>query len=208
MHWKQYPFFEKIEFTKALKEDVACSAASQSYIYLGLATGVIQQLNMSLCPMLNWKSHQKINFIRPVKNNVLLVIGEDLTETAPNNSHSKVTKPQYTFPVLKVYDLNKLEKNNTAPELIKSIEIIHGNKIFPVTAFAVLFSMNMIAIGLENGLVLLYRNYKPKVVFEGSEMITALGFRQDLAQSSLFIVTMNQILNCNISEKDVIVCYA
>jgi hypothetical protein len=196
MLWKQFSFFEKQDFSKQLPEDVTCSSASTNHIYIGYGSGVVMQLNQALIPLLMWKSNNKLTFLKTLKNNCLLAIGEDSdTKNSLDQSHQ----------VMKIFNMNQIDPETASPQIIKSIKISHKNKHFPVTCFAVLDTLNFIAIGLENGVVLLYRDYKPKVVLEGGEMITALGFRNDTSQTSLFIVTMKQIFCCNTSEKDIII---
>ena len=78
-----------------------------------------------------------------------------------------------------------------------------------MTAFAVLESLTQIAIGLENGIVLLLRgdltrdrSIKSRVVHEGSESITGLGFCLEDANTTLFIVTLARILSYNTQARD------
>ncbi|KAJ3050090.1 Vacuolar protein sorting-associated protein 11 [Rhizophlyctis rosea] len=114
-------------------------------------------------------------------------------------------------PIIKVWNLEKADKTAKTPVLMRSSKVQHGNKVFPVTAVAVLKNLTQVAVGLENGIVLLFRGdmlrdkfTKPRVVHEGSETITGLGFYEDGKSTTLFIVTLAKILSCVTSNKDVL----
>ena len=79
---------------------------------------------------------------------------------------------------MKLWNLDKRDKSNVAPALVKMLPLQHGNRIFPVTALAILESMAQLAVGFENGIVILIRGditrdrlTKQKVILEGSEEI-------------------------------------
>ncbi|KAJ3043409.1 Vacuolar protein sorting-associated protein 11 [Rhizophlyctis rosea] len=115
------------------------------------------------------------------------------------------------IPIIKVWNLEKADKTAKTPVLMRSSKIQHGNKVFPVTAVAVLENLTQVAVGLENGIVLLFRGdmlrdrfTKPRVIHEGSETITGLGFHEDGKNTTLYIVTLAKILSCITSNKDLL----
>ncbi|KAI8092579.1 uncharacterized protein BX664DRAFT_364524 [Halteromyces radiatus] len=64
--------------------------------------------------------------------------------------------------------------------------------------------MSQMAVGLANGTVLLYRldlikdrTPKPKVIYEGQEPITGLGFREQTKSTILFMVTTTSVMSYN-----------
>lgn len=64
--------------------------------------------------------------------------------------------------------------------------------------------MSQAAIGLANGVVILIRGdlskdktTKQKVIYEGEEPITGLGFREQTKSTILFIVTTSSIMSYN-----------
>ena len=90
------------------------------------------------------------------------------------------------------------------PTLLRTIKIQHGGKTYPVTTFAILENMSQAAIGLANGVVILIRGNlskdkttKQKVIYEGEEPITGLGFREQTKSTILFIVTTSNIMSYN-----------
>lgn len=90
------------------------------------------------------------------------------------------------------------------PTLLRSIRVQHGGKTYPVSTFAILENMSQAAIGLANGVVILIRGNlakdktaKQKVIYEGEEPITGLGFREQTKSTILFIVTTGSIMSYN-----------
>lgn len=90
------------------------------------------------------------------------------------------------------------------PTLIRTIKIQHGGKTYPVSTLAMLENMSQLAIGLANGVVILIRGdlskdktTKQKVIYEGEEPITGLGFREQTKSTILFIVTTSNIMSYN-----------
>jgi hypothetical protein len=95
-------------------------------------------------------------------------------------------------------------KDHTWEQSISSLRIINE-----VTALACLRTMTHVGIGLENGVVILIRgdiskdkHTKSRIIYEGGEMITCLGFLDDGVQISLYIVTTAKILFHKSGGKD------
>ncbi|CEP09879.1 hypothetical protein [Parasitella parasitica] len=113
------------------------------------------------------------------------------------------------IPVVKFWDLDALKPiegtdDIIVPTLLRTIKIQHGGKTYPVSTFAVLENMSQLAIGLANGVVILIRGdlskdktTKQKVIYEGEEPITGLGFREQTKSTILFIVTTSSIMSYN-----------
>ncbi|KAI8913496.1 hypothetical protein EDD86DRAFT_200662 [Gorgonomyces haynaldii] len=187
---KSFTFFERDNLQTLL--DLECCCSGRNHVYVGDQNGIISQLNRQLSVLLSWKAGtSKILHLKLMKKkNMLISVSED-----------------QSVPVLKIWNMDKVE--NSSPLLVRSIKIMHQQKIFPVTSIACLENMTQLAVGLENGVVVVYRGdlsrdrfTKSKIVHEGSEMVVSLGFREE--QNALYIVTMAQILICITSEKDAI----
>ncbi|KAI8920863.1 hypothetical protein DFJ77DRAFT_139260 [Powellomyces hirtus] len=125
------------------------------------------------------------------------------------NQLVSVGEDENGIPIVKVWNLDKPDQTANTPALQRSSKIQYGQKVFPVTALAVLENMTQVAIGLENGVVVLIRGdisrdrfTKSKIIHEGSEMITGLGFYEDGKRTVLYIVTLARILTCDTSNKD------
>ena len=106
--------------------------------------------------------------------------------------------------------MDKIDKTNKMPTLSRSTKILSGNKPFPLTCVAVLQNLTQIAIGFENGLVVLLRGdigrnrfTKQKIIHEASSCITGLGFREDDQKNvSLYVVTLSEIMIVDSSGKE------
>ncbi|KAF7976736.1 hypothetical protein HWV62_5706 [Athelia sp. TMB] len=97
-------------------------------------------------------------------------------------------------PLLKIWDLTKMDKKLGTPNLLRSTKVQPSNRPHPVSSIALSDTLSHLAIGLGDGTVLLYRNLdqyvfspstsltslpKPKTIHESpTEPITALGFKE------------------------------
>ncbi|KJE89841.1 hypothetical protein CAOG_01266 [Capsaspora owczarzaki ATCC 30864] len=98
-------------------------------------------------------------------------------------------------PVIKVWNVDKFDKTGS-PTLVKSMRPLHNNRAYMVSSIAVLDNLSQMAVGLVNGVVLLYRGditrdrfSRTKVLHEDTVPITGLGFRQTGANVTLFVAT-------------------
>jgi hypothetical protein len=199
--WKSFPFFDKqlVDSTQD-SEFVPLSTLLQGIqiscvcpgIFLGDSAGNVHQVDRSLNTTMTFKAYPKriTHLCYVKKKSILISIGED----------------EMQIPTLKVW---QIEKDNGAPILVRSTKITHGSKVFPVTAIAYLDNLTQVAIGLENGVVILIRGdisrdrfTKSKIIHEGSEIVTGLGYRDDGVDLFLYITTTRQILIYNCSGKD------
>ncbi|CAG8559847.1 5223_t:CDS:10 [Funneliformis caledonium] len=106
-------------------------------------------------------------------------------------------------PLIKIWDLDKHDKSKGTPICLRTIKVSHGGKPFPVSTIAVLENLGQIAVGLDNGVVVLIkgdlsrdRYTKQKVIHESDEPVTGLGFKEHNKTIILFIVTTNNVLTC------------
>lgn len=123
-------------------------------------------------------------------------------------------------PILKIWDLETIDKKSDSPILLRSTKIPHPAGPHPVSTVALSNALTHLAVGLANGTVLLYRQLdqsifsgstsltalpKPKVVRESpTEPVTGLGFKEPTEESPnvhLFIVTTNNVLSYQASGK-------
>ncbi|KAG2183841.1 hypothetical protein INT44_008852 [Umbelopsis vinacea] len=144
----------------------------------------------------------RVTHLKQLKqSNVIITVGE----------HDQSNQP----PVIKFWDFEKVDLNKKtddgiiAPPCTRTIKIQHGGMVYPVSAcavstFAVLENLTQIAVGLANGTVILIRGdlqkertTKQKVIHEGSEPITGLGFREQTKSIILFMVTTSSVMTYN-----------
>ncbi|KAJ1554979.1 Vacuolar protein sorting-associated protein 11, partial [Cladochytrium tenue] len=203
--WRSFPFLHRELVVDAhdptrppawlLEMDVTVIAGGRGSLFFGDAAGGISIVNHGLAVVFSFQAFEgSVTHLKVMRNrNILVAVGDD----------------EGGIPVLKLWNLDKLDKESKVPSLIRSSKVQHNNKIFPVTALAVLENMSQVAIGLENGVVLLIRGdisrdrfTKTKAVYESGEPVTGLGFYEDGKSSLLYIVTLARILICNTSNKD------
>ncbi|KAI8826715.1 uncharacterized protein EV422DRAFT_511151 [Fimicolochytrium jonesii] len=206
IQWRQFTFFDQElvasssepgEAPQWLKDlEVTASSHGRGHLFYGDASGVVIILNHSMSVVFSFQAHEgRVTHLRHMKfKNQLVSVGED----------------EHGIPIVKVWNLDKLDRNAKTPGLQRTSKIQYGQKVFPVTAIAVLENMTQVAIGLENGVVIVIRGdisrdrfTKSKIIHEGSEMITGLGFYEDGKRTILYIVTLARILTCDTSGKDV-----
>ncbi|KAI9312216.1 hypothetical protein BX666DRAFT_1866701 [Dichotomocladium elegans] len=211
VQWKQFNFFDKQQVldpndrTKSpaifqisfLSKNITPNENVSSHQYLNLhathSTGNVYVSDR------NFKTHQfvaykdgRVTHLKQLKQkNILISVGEEDSGA----------------PVVKFWDMDsaKLGESETiTPTCIRSIKIQHGAKPYPVTTIAVLDNLSQLAIGLASGVVIHIRGdlskdrtIKQKVIYEGEEPITGLGFREQTKSTILFIVTTNSIMSYN-----------
>ncbi|CAM1311822.1 VPS11 (predicted), partial [Pycnogonum litorale] len=111
-------------------------------------------------------------------------------------------------PLVKIWNLDKMDKNGN-PMCIRIIRAIPGNVPTSVTVLAVQENLLSMAIGFEDGSVVLYkgdvtrdRHSKPKLLNPASSGITGLAFRNVGRTQTLFVVTTDCVMSYNLSMKD------
>jgi vacuolar protein sorting-associated protein 11 len=176
--WKTVNFFSKIHQEDAL--NYSCSTVN----YFGDSFGVLynkstRQSCYGYGAISNQEACNLVYFDKSTK--ILFTVGN-----------------QDQIPTLKIWKSDF--------KLIRPIKITFNQKIFPVTHLAV-YSVTHIAIGLENGVVILMkgdftkdRTISSKIVYQPDssnhdyDQTVGLGFRDDGMDVSLYIVTSKQVL--------------
>lgn len=123
-------------------------------------------------------------------------------------------------PILKIWDLETIDKKSDSPILLRSTKLSHPAGPHPVSTVALSNALTHLAIGLANGTVLLYRQLdqsifsgstsltalpKARIVRESpTEPVTGLGFKEPTEENPnvyLFIVTTNNVLSYQASGR-------
>ncbi|KAJ3221469.1 Vacuolar protein sorting-associated protein 11 [Clydaea vesicula] len=192
--WRQLAFFEKEKVQQVnsssspnwLKsiDEITSATSGKGLLYFGDSTGKITIVNNQMEVELEFQAY--------------------------SNKISQLKSDENLIPTIKVWNLDKIDKSTKAPTLTRTTKIQHGNRVFPVTCFAVLEALTQVAVGFENGLVILIRGdisrerfTSQKVLHEGSACITGLGFHEENSKVTLYIVTLNEILTAVTTTKDV-----
>ncbi|TPX44023.1 hypothetical protein SeMB42_g03800 [Synchytrium endobioticum] len=206
LQWRQFNFVDRYAVSDPLEPtqpiqwlqnlDIVSWTSGRGHLCFGDASGNVHMVDHSMALAYAFQAYPKrVTHLKMLKHkNVLVTIGDD----------------EGSIPTLKVWNMDKIDKSTKSPFLSRSSKLQYGNKVFPVTAFAALENMTQIAVGMENGVVILVRGdisrdrfTKQKIIHEGSECITGLGFREDGKSTVLFIATLAKVLTCLTSNKDI-----
>ncbi|XP_077990077.1 vacuolar protein sorting-associated protein 11 homolog [Glandiceps talaboti] len=203
LQWRRFNFFDK-EIVKdesgqiydKLKDiSIAVCASGRGQIVIGDIEGTIFFLNRNL-DLHAFRAYElRVTHLFQLKqHNILISIGED--EPGIN-------------PLIKVWNLDKVDKmgNPTCCRLSRAIP--SSNKPTPVSAICVSETLNMMAIGFTDGTVTLVkgdvlrdRHTKTRTIHQDNSRITGLAFRHSQKYITLFIVCETSVVSVNITIND------
>uniref|UniRef100_T1ISE0 Vacuolar protein sorting-associated protein 11 homolog n=1 Tax=Strigamia maritima TaxID=126957 RepID=T1ISE0_STRMM len=200
--WRRFKFFDKEVvkdgngqiFDKLKDISITACTSGRGLIILGDVEGIVYYITRQL-ELISFKAYElTVNNLQQLRqNNILVSTGEDV----PGNN-----------PVIKIWNFDKCDKNGL-PLCTRSVTALPGNKETPATALAVHENMNFMALGYDNGSVLLFRGdisrdrgSKHKILHEGPNSVTNLAFRNTNKIIHLFVSTTEEIYCYNIHTKD------
>ncbi|RUS74031.1 hypothetical protein EGW08_018205 [Elysia chlorotica] len=205
LQWRRFNFFDKEAVKNPatdqvfdLLKDVNVSACTsgRGQLVVGDFEGNLYFINRQM-ELTTFRAYEiRVTHLTQLKqHNLLISIGED---------------EQGINPLIKVWNLDKMERGS--PTCTRLTRAIPGNKPTPVSAFAVHDNLNFMAVGFENGVVLLFkgdvtreRHSKSRNVFEGTKRVTGLVFKTMGKDVILYVVTDNSLHTVNITAKDALV---
>lgn len=173
--------------------NISACVSGRGQIIIGDYEGSIHMMSRSLQITSFVAYNIRVSHLFQMKqSNLLISIGED---------------EQGTNPLIKVWNLDKLEKGS--PICTRICRAIPANKPTPVTCFTVHENLNWMAVGFDNGSVVVFkgdvksdRHSKQMVVYENQKPITGLAFRSSGKNVILFVTTEAIILSINLTAKD------
>eukprot|EP00299_Pterocystis_sp_00344_P009327 c3894_g1_i2.p1 GENE.c3894_g1_i2~~c3894_g1_i2.p1 ORF type:complete len:937 (-),score=281.23 c3894_g1_i2:27-2807(-) len=202
LQWRRFQFFETSEVKEegsastpiqlSPKYDLACCTSGHGTMVFGDNEGNIHLLGRDLKPASFKAFEVKVDRVfQLTSQNILLAVGED-----------KLANQQHKLIQLKMWFLDKEDKNG-GPLLVRIQKIFPSKNIeeSPVTALAAVDDMTHVAVGLENGSVILYRgdlmrdriqNRHSVLVADSKAKVTALYFRGSGKQTMLYVVTTKE----------------
>ncbi|KAF9169701.1 hypothetical protein BGX21_009862 [Mortierella sp. AD011] len=201
---RQFNFFEKVEVKdpedpskppeifKSIESNVATSG--RGHMVVADRSGLVHIIDKGLQgeSFLAYDSGRVTHVKQLRQRNILVTVGED----------------DNTGQVIKLWDLDKPDRNRPGPTLERSIRVNQAGNAFPVSALAVLENLSQIAVGLANGTVVLIsgdlmreRTTAQKIVHQNDEPITGLGFREQQRGALLFIATTAKVILYNTATK-------
>ncbi|XP_052796081.1 vacuolar protein sorting-associated protein 11 homolog [Mya arenaria] len=204
LQWRKFNFFDREpvkdpntnEIFNELKDvNVSTCASGRGQLIVGDCDGIIHFVSRSLQITKFTAYNIRVTHLFQLKqsqSNLLISIGED---------------EQGTNPLIKVWNLDKLDKG--VPICTRICRAIPANKPTPVTCITVHENLNYMAVGFQNGSVVMFkgdvksdRHSKQSVVYESSKPITGLSFKTLGKNIVLFVATETIVLSINISGKD------
>lgn len=136
--------------------------------------------------------------LRLKQSNILLGLGSDEEGIAP---------------LVKIWTYDKVDRGG-APTLLRTIKVQRSRPV-PVSSLAASEDLSQLAVGLYDGSVLVYGggdftrermgplgNRSPKVVHEGPDPVTGLGFRHTGRELVLFVVTSTAVVSYFVGRKE------
>ncbi|ESO93774.1 hypothetical protein LOTGIDRAFT_182193 [Lottia gigantea] len=202
LQWRRFNFFEKEvvknpETDKVFDElkdvNISVCTSGRGQLVIGDYEGNLYFINRQL-HLTQFKAYEiRVSHLYQLKqNNILVSVGED---------------EQGVNPLIKVWNLDKTERGS--PLCTRISRAIPGNKPTQVSCLTVHDNLNYMAVGFDNGSVVLFkgdvtreRNSKSRVVYENPSKITGLIFRSVGKDIFLFIVTENETVSVNLNLKD------
>ncbi|XP_070533237.1 vacuolar protein sorting-associated protein 11 homolog [Ptychodera flava] len=203
LQWRRFNFFDKElvkddngqAFEKLKDINIAVCASGRGQIVVGDIEGTIFFLNRHLVLQAFSAYEIRVTHLFQLKqHNILVSIGED---------------EQGINPLIKVWNLDKVDKmgNPTCSKISRAIP--SNNKPVPVSTLCVSETLNMMAVGFTDGSVVLIkgdvlrdRHTKSRTIHQESSKITGLAFRHSQKYVTLFIVSETNVLSVNLTAKD------
>ncbi|KAG0353979.1 hypothetical protein BG005_006814 [Podila minutissima] len=197
---RQFNFFDKAEVKdpedsskspeifKSIESNVATSG--RGHMVVADRSGLVHIIEKGLQveSFLAYDSGRVTHIKQLRQRNILVTVGEEDNEVQ----------------VIKLWDLDKPDRNKPGPTLERSIRVQQSGNAFPVSALAVLENLSQIAVGLANGTVVLIsgdlmreRTTAQKIVHQNDEPITGLGFKEQQRGAFLYIATTAKVLLYN-----------
>ncbi|TFK22979.1 vacuolar membrane protein [Coprinopsis marcescibilis] len=214
--WRQFTFFDVVPvkdphdlnsspYIFKIAAEISTTSSASVGMLVADIHGSVHLLNRDFETISSWVAHSNGRVTHMVeKNGILVTLGEEDSVKSP---------------LLKIWDIDNRDKKTGAPILVRSTKIQQSNRPHPVTTVALSNGLAHLAIGLGDGIVLLYRHLdqslagsnsltalpKTRTIHESpTEPITGLGFKESTEETPnthLFIVTTNRVLSYQVSGR-------
>lgn len=204
LQWRRFTFFDKevlkcqdgdSQFDKLKEFDVTTCTSGRGHIICGDGEGYCHIITRQL-EILTFRAFDRhVLHVHQVRQSGILVcVGED---------------DEGINPLIKVFSLDKKDYHGI-PICTQVLRAVYGNNPSPVTVIAVPDNNMNLAVGFQNGNVILYKgdvareryNSKPKLCHEDQNPISGLIFRTMGRYNHLFVVTTNDIYSYNLLSKE------
>lgn len=203
LQWRRFNFFDKEllrdgagneAFDKLKSVNMSTCAYGRGQLVVADTEGSMYFVNRHL-ELMCFKAYElSVSHLFQMKqHNILVSIGED--EEGIN-------------PLIKVWNFDKLDRTGN-PSCSRIVRAIPGNRPTKVTCLTVHENLNYMAVGFENGSIVLFRgdvmrerHSKQRVIYEGHQKITGLAFKLVGKNHVLFVATEGEIICITLLPKD------
>ncbi|XP_063243527.1 vacuolar protein sorting-associated protein 11 homolog isoform X2 [Bacillus rossius redtenbacheri] len=201
LEWRRFNFFDlnkdvdSGKVAEALKESTVTAATSgHGHLVFGDSEGNVHLVGRAF-EVTTFRAYElRVVLAKQLRHSALLVtVGED--EPGIN-------------PVIKVWSLVRADKHGH-PLCLRISRTSPGNKPSPATALCVHDGSCLMAVGFQDGSVLLYRgdvsrerSSKHKLLKDSSVAVTGLTFKTTAKYTFLFVATTSSVLLYNVTVKD------
>ncbi|KAJ8686405.1 hypothetical protein QAD02_022199 [Eretmocerus hayati] len=201
LQWRRFNFFDLKKdvdsgrIAEALGDaQVTAATSGNGHLVFGDNIGNIHLVNRQY-EIVTFRAYEtSLTLAQQVQNSTFLfTIGED--EPGCN-------------PTIKVWNLAKRDKQGS-PTCVRTSRAIPSYKAVPASALCVHSSLTLMAVGFEDGSIMLYRGdltrerkNKIKVFKDSNVMITGLAIKSTGKQTHLFAVTTSSVYLYHVTVKD------
>ncbi|XP_023235262.1 vacuolar protein sorting-associated protein 11 homolog [Centruroides sculpturatus] len=205
LQWRRFSFFDKEvvkdpetnqPFDKLKDLHITCSTNGRGNVVLGDVEGNLHFLNRQF-QLSSFKAFElNVSHIQQLRHNGILVsVGSD--EPGIN-------------PLIKIWNLEKTDRTGK-PACLRTIRIQVGSTPVPVTALAVHENLNLMAVGLDQGRIIIFkgditreRQCKQKEIPIGTDSVTGLAFRKIHSNKLvyLFVSTTDEVFSVDLTDKN------
>ena len=205
IQWRRFNFFDREllkdptsgdPFDKLKEINVAVTTSGRGMILIGDTTGNLHLIDRSLqVSSFNLYQQRVTHLFQLRQHSVLISVGED----------EEGTKPE-----VKVWNFDKLNRdgNPTCVNMIRAD--VDTNKAVAVTTIAVHENMSQMAIGFQDGHVVVLKGditktaarFKRRILHEDRYPINGLHYKQLGSNTILFVTTSETVSSYNVTAKD------
>ncbi|KAK9461542.1 uncharacterized protein V1516DRAFT_648670 [Lipomyces oligophaga] len=203
--WRQFNFFDSIPIRDPSVADedgplysdtnVSAVCSGSGMLYLGTSDGFVKIVSRSLKLQVSFTAHEKmeISYMEQIEGTPILI----------TVAESETVEPQIKF-----WMLDTPDKKSQGPKCNSTITV-HMKKIWEITAIAFADDLSGIAVGLQDGHVVLIKGdimhdkgLKQKIIYESPVPVTGLAFYDASKLSLIYIATTEKILTVYTSGKN------
>ncbi|KAK2167121.1 hypothetical protein LSH36_32g21058 [Paralvinella palmiformis] len=185
--------------------DISATASGRGQLIFGDHDGNLHFIDRDL-QMSSFKAYiLRVTHLYQLKqHNILITVGNDYTPKNPRDDDEGIN------PLIKVWNLDKIDRSGQ-PLCSRIVRAVPGNRPTKVTCINAHENLNYMAVGFENGCILLFkgditkeRHSKSRILYESAYMITGIEFKTHTSGKPviMFVSTLKEVICFNLLPKD------